>query len=243
MKIKKNLLYTILLAAIPASAQLSNISLDEYQQYLGRKGLDIHAVGEGNLLYSAASGSVFTDPNGGADPLNPAIPTTYGQQRQEKLQTTNFDLDMKYRPLDWASAHVIMRFQQDWQSYFMARSRPISFLWSSIDGTRTEGPLGFYYNFGNIQDKESPLSVWAPELDVLGDSKYFSRQKAETQADYFLNDNQRNLQGFKIGAALKIADDNEIKIGGVLSKLNRVASLDLDGKDGSETYWRSPTCR
>lgn len=216
----KTILFTAMMAAMPVLAQVSNINLDQYQQYLGRKGVEIHGSGTGNLLFSK---------------MSDASPVSMGQEHSEKLQTTWFDIDMKYRPKDWATAHLQTRFHQDWQSFFMARSRPISFLHASIDGkTMIGSDFGFAYSVGDFKEKYSPLSLWSPELDILGEPKIFKREREESQLDYVAGDNQRRLQGINTKMAYKLSPGNELRIKGLFSQVKRAQYLDKAGKDGSE---------
>lgn len=223
MKNNNRILLSSLLAAMPVMAQLSNISMDDYQQYLGRKGLEIKTSGVGNLVNSSVSGSALVN----------------GQETSEKMQTTLFDLDFKFRPKDWASARVIMRFHQDWQTYFMARSRAIGFRWASADGVKTVGEgFGLSYNVGDFKDSYSPLSLWAPELHTMGDSKYYANQAKEAQAEYFLGDEKRQLRGLNLKGVYRIQPGTEARLGGFYSRLKRQQYLDLNGKMGSESIQR-----
>lgn len=226
-KVSTTVLASVLLAAQFGVAQVSNIQLDEYQKYLGRKGLEVHARGTGNLLFSRAADQ------------NALIPLLQqGQEKAEKLQTTWFDLDMKYRPKDWLSARIILRLHQDWQTYFMARSRPLSFLWASADGKKTFGNgFGFSYSVGDFQEKYNPLTVWAPELNLMAEPKIFAREHQETQADYFVGDNQRTLQGGKLNSVYRLSEGNELQFNTLFSQIKRAQYLDKSGKDGSENTW------
>lgn len=224
MKNNNRILLSSLLAAMPIMAQVSNISLDDYQKYLGRKGLEIHTSGVGNLLNSSAVGSTAL---------------VQGQEQEEKMQTTLFDLDFKFRPKDWASARVITRFHQDWQAYFMARSRAIGFRWASADGVKTIGnDFGLSYSVGDFKDSYSPLSLWAPELQTMGDSKYYARQAEEAKAEYFLGDQKRQLRGVNMKGVYRLQPGTEVRLGGLYSRLKRQQYLDLNGKMGQEAIQR-----
>jgi hypothetical protein len=84
-----------------------------------------------------------------------------------KLETneyTSVDFDIKARPNEAISARVMFRMHQNWQNFFSDISNPIFSRWISIDGN----PLDmFRFNIGDFKEKYSPLTLWAPEIDIM----------------------------------------------------------------------------
>jgi hypothetical protein len=223
---KQSLLATVLLAAFPVMAQVSHVAMDPYENYQGRKGLEMKGSGTGQLLFSDAS-----DTDAGTN-----SPLVEGMEKGEKVQATWFDLSFKFRPKDNVSATTILRFHQDWQTYFMARSRPIQFLWTSIDGKhKPMDGLALGYSFGDFREKYSPLTLWSNETEVLGEPKIFARERKELRAEEFLfDDNKRPLQGMRANGVFQFAEGGEFRLDGQMSRLKRQQYLDFDGKNGSE---------
>jgi len=111
-----------------------------------------------------------------------------------KLETneyTSVDFDIKARPNEAISARVMFRMHQNWQNFFSDISNPIFSRWISIDGN----PLDmFRFNIGDFKEKYSPLTLWAPEIDIMYEPGIFARQRQFAMDEMFLGDNYRVLQ-------------------------------------------------
>ena len=122
-----------------------------------------------------------------------------------KLETneyTSVDFDIKARPNEAISARVMFRMHQNWQNFFSDISNPIFSRWISIDGN----PLDmFRFNIGDFKEKYSPLTLWAPEIDIMYEPGIFARQRQFAMDEMFLGDNYRVLQGVNLGFDAEVA--------------------------------------
>lgn len=148
----------------------------------------------------------------------------------ETTQFTSFDMDMSYRPYDFVGARAILRFHQDWQTFFATRSRIVGARWLSMDGNIAR-TLSF--NAGDFKQKYTPLTVWAPELDLLYEPEIFSGARSRLMEEQFLGDNNRNLQGLNLNFAKRINSPlTEIRADAIGSRIRRAEFLDADGWQG-----------
>jgi hypothetical protein len=122
-----------------------------------------------------------------------------------KLETneyTSVDFDIKARPNESISARVMFRMHQNWQNFFSDISNPIFSRWISIDGN----PLDmFRFSVGDFKEKFSPLTLWAPEIDIMYEPNIFARQRQFAMDELFLGDNYRVLQGINFGFDAEVA--------------------------------------
>ena len=137
-----------------------------------------------------------------------------------KLETneyTSVDFDIKARPNEAISARVMFRMHQNWQNFFSDISNPIFSRWISIDGN----PLDmFRFNIGDFKEKYSPLTLWAPEIDIMYEPGIFARQRQFAMDEMFLGDNYRVLQGINLGFDAEVAPlFNEFHFGFVGARL------------------------
>jgi hypothetical protein len=190
--------------AYDSSIQLTDIS-DSVSNIMARNGLEVYGSGEGEYYLSGVEG-------GATDKTRPEY---------EKTQTTRLDLGFKFRPHDVIGVNMLMRFQQDWQSFFMARHRPISFRWLSADGQ----VKGLKYSFGDIKEKYSPLTVWAPEINIYGEADIFAKERTELEKEEFLGDNNRVMQGAKVNGIVPLGGI-DIMVNGLYSRLQRAEFID-----------------
>lgn len=117
-------------------------------------------------------------------------------RRIETNEYTSVDFDIKARPNEVVSARVMFRMHQNWQNFFSDVTNPIFTRWISIDGN----PLGmFRFNVGDFKEKYSPLTLWAPEIDIMYEPNVFARMRRYAMDELFLGDNSRVLQGVNFG--------------------------------------------
>ncbi|MDB5048784.1 MAG: hypothetical protein JWO30_1855 [Fibrobacteres bacterium] len=145
----------------------------------------------------------------------------------ETTQFTSFDMDMSYRPYDFVGARAILRFHQDWQTFFATRSRIVGARWLSMDGNIAK-MLSF--NAGDFKQKYTPLTLWAPELDLVYEPEIFSSARTRLMDDQFLGDNNRLLQGLNLNFAKRINSPvTEIRADAIGSRIRRAEFLDANG--------------
>lgn len=121
---------------------------------------------------------------------------------KEANEYTSVDFDIKARPNEAVSARVMFRMHQNWQNFFSDVSNPIVSRWISIDGN----PLDmFRFNVGNFKEKYSPLTLWAPEIDIMYEPGIFARERQLAMDEMFIGENYRVLQGANFGFDAEIA--------------------------------------
>ncbi len=117
-------------------------------------------------------------------------------RKTETNEYTSVDFDIKARPNEAVSARVMFRMHQNWQNFFSDISNPIFTRWISIDGN----PLGmFRFNVGDFKEKYSPLTLWAPEIDIMYEPDVYARMRRYAMDEMFQGDNYRVLQGLNLG--------------------------------------------
>jgi hypothetical protein len=77
-----------------------------YERILAKNGIEIGGEINAEYFNSGLEGSAVVD-------------TLYSY---ETTQFTSFDLDMRYRPYNFVGARALLRFHQDWQTFFANRS-------------------------------------------------------------------------------------------------------------------------
>jgi hypothetical protein len=144
----------------------------------------------------------------------------------ETTQFTSFDLDMRYRPYDFLGARAMLRFHQDWQTFFATRSRILGARWLSMDGNIAK-TLSF--NVGDFKQKYTPLTVWAPELDLIYEPYIFSSARTRLMEEQFIGDNNRILQGLNLNFAKRLNSPlSEVRVDAIGSRIRRAEFLDQD---------------
>lgn len=137
-----------------------------------------------------------------------------------KLETNEYgsvDFDIKARPNEAISARVMFRMHHNWQNFYSEISSPIFSRWISIDGNPLEM---FRFSFGDFKEKYSPLTLWAPEIDIMYEPNIFARQRQFAMDEMFLGDNYRVLQGINLGFDAEVAPlFNEFHFGFVGARL------------------------
>lgn len=207
--------------------------LDERVESLeSRKGLEVFGVINGEFMRSEVYGLA----NMGEDPTQIGFVDPYAE-RMEKKQVTWLDLGLNFRPYETTQAKAIVRFSQDWQTFFASRSRPVSVRWLSMDGKFNKM---ISYNVGDFKQKYSPLTLWTPELEFIMEPKIFARDREELQYEHFLGDNERVLQGANVNfTSGSLGDVAEVRLDGLFSRVRRSEFLDAQGKQGQEAGYKS----
>lgn len=184
---------------------------DARERILSKHGVEIEGGIDAEYFRSGLDGSAV-------DPARHSYETT---------QFTAFDLDMRYRPYDFVGARAILRFHQDWQTFFATRSRIVGARWLSMDGNIAR-MLSF--NAGDFRQKYTPLTLWAPELDLAYEPDIFSEARARLMQEQFLGRNFRPLQGLNLSFAKRLRLPlSEIRADAIGSRVRRPEYLDGDG--------------
>ena len=117
------------------------------------------------------------------------------KRSNETAEFTSVDFDIKARPNTLTQGRLIFRMQQDWRNFYSDISNPIFSRWLSIDGS-LKGM--FFYNAGDFRQKFTPLTLYAPDIDILYEPELFAQQRAIAKNEVFLGDNERLLQGVNL---------------------------------------------
>jgi hypothetical protein len=120
----------------------------------------------------------------------------------ESNEFTSVDFDIKARPNENIAGRVIFRMHQNWQNFYSDISNPIFTRWLSIDGG---GRDMFRFNIGDYRAQYSPLTLYAPEIDILYEPQLFARQRQIAMDEVFVGNNDRLLQGVNFGFDAEIA--------------------------------------
>jgi hypothetical protein len=121
---------------------------------------------------------------------------------KEPNEYTSVDFDIKARPNEMVTARVLFRMHQNWQNFFSDVSNPIFTRWLSIDGNVKDM---FTFNAGNFKQKFSPLTLYAPEIEIMYEPTIFNRQRKLAMDENFVGENNRNLMGVNLAFDAEIA--------------------------------------
>ena len=214
MVLKRASLYSILGLALFSAARAETLTdrMDlAVEKMASKHGVEIGGGINSEYFNSSLGGSAASD-------------TAYSY---ETTQFTSFDMDMSYRPYDFVGARAIVRFQQDWQTFFATRSRIVGARWLSMDGN-IDRMLSF--NVGDFKQKYTPLTVWAPELDMIYEPEIFAGASSRLMEDQFIGDNNRDLQGLNLNFAKRLNSPvTELRADAIASRIRRAEYLDADG--------------
>lgn len=119
------------------------------------------------------------------------------RRNDEQIGYTSVDFDLRAKPNTETQARAIFRMHMDHASFFGSPYTPLETRWLSIDGGALDGML--YYHLGNMLQKWSPLTMWAPEVGYLYTPRIFAQAQSTAMDERFLGNNNRNLQGVNVG--------------------------------------------
>ncbi|MCL2219588.1 MAG: hypothetical protein FWC23_06060 [Chitinispirillia bacterium] len=183
----KKLFLFVLALAVCASAAEESLEgrVDGLQAQIDRAmakaGINFSGEFRANFLNSTVSGDDVLDP---------------GRKVSESVEYTSVDFDIVARPNTALSARAKFRMHQDWRIFFSDVQNPITTRWLSIDGSLMQGIVK--YNLGDYTKKLTPLTLWAPELDLLYEPEIFAAGRRFAMSEAFLGGNNRVLQGVNI---------------------------------------------
>lgn len=116
---------------------------------------------------------------------------------QENQAFTDVNLRFTARPSSETMIDVQLRLHKDWQSAYDENNNPIIGHWFSYDGTILNKHVDF--NLGYMRVGYTPLTVFAPQAEVLQEPEVFSEKRREALEKRNLDTtNRRLLQGLNI---------------------------------------------
>jgi hypothetical protein len=149
----------------------------------------------------------------------------------ERDEFVSADLDFHFHPWDFVRANVMLRLEAGMQDYFSAASKTIGVGWMNL-----EGNIGsdFYWVVGDFRQRYSPLTLNAPDVQVMYEPQIFSRERQMARTDAQLTGEERNLEGANLQFRRFLGEQaGEIRAEAIGARLRRVQVLDLSGANGN----------
>lgn len=116
---------------------------------------------------------------------------------QENQAFTDVNLRLTARPSSETMIDVQLRLHKDWQSAYDENNNPIIGHWFSYDGTILNKHVDF--NLGYMRVGYTPLTVFAPQTEILQEPEIFSEKRREALEKRNLDTTSRRLlQGLNI---------------------------------------------
>jgi hypothetical protein len=116
---------------------------------------------------------------------------------QENQAFTDVDLRLTARPSSETMIDVELRLHKDWQNSYDENNNPIIGHWFSYDGTILNKHVDF--NLGYMRVGYTPLTVFAPQTEILQEPEIFSEKRREALAKRNLDTTSRRLlQGLNV---------------------------------------------
>ena len=116
---------------------------------------------------------------------------------QENQAFTDVNLRFTARPSSETMIDVQLRLHKEWQSAYDENNNPVIGHWFSYDGTILNKHVDF--NLGYMRVGYTPLTVFAPQAEVLQEPEVFSEKRREALEKRNLDTtNRRLLQGLNI---------------------------------------------
>lgn len=149
----------------------------------------------------------------------------------ERTEFVNADLAFTFRPWEAVRVNAVLRLEAGMQNYFASSSKSISVPWMNVEGNIGSS---FYWVVGNFRQQYTPLTLFAPGIDIMYEPQIFARSRYMAQKQEFLEGNQRNLQGVNLQFRKYLNKDvGELRLEGILARLRRVQVMDFTGEVGN----------
>lgn len=158
---------------------------------------------------------------------------------EETVEFTSVDFDIRARPNTLTQGRAVFRMHQDWRNFFSDISNPIFTRWLSIDG---EAGGMFSYHAGDFRARYTPLTLFAPQIDLLYEPEAFARSRKTAMDEFFLGGNDRLLQGVNLAFDAEIVDVlQELHLDAIGSRLRNVETRVENGNKVTASVERSLT--
>ena len=149
----------------------------------------------------------------------------------ERNEFVNADFNVGFRPWESVRANAMLRLYAGMQDYFASAAKFIEVPWINV-----EGQIGnnFYWIVGDFRQQYSPLTLFAPDIDIMYEPQVFARKRHMAEKQQLLDGNQRNLQGVNLQFRADLGEAlGQIRAEGIFARLNRAQALDLSGAEGN----------
>ena len=159
---------------------------------------------------------------------------TYGAATMpdvERNEFVNADFNFGFRPWESVRANAMLRLYAGMQDYFASAAKIIEVPWLNV-----EGQVGnnFHWIVGDFRQQYSPLTLFAPDVDILYEPQVFARKRHMAEKQQLLEGNQRNLQGANLQFRMDLNDVfGQVRAEGIFARVNRAQMLDLSGAEGN----------
>lgn len=158
----------------------------------------------------------------------------YGRNTMPDTERNEFvtaDFNFNFRPWENVRANAMLRLYGGMQDYFAAAAKIIEVPWLNV-----EGQIGnnIYWTVGDFRQQYSPLTLFAPGLDILYEPTVFARKRHMAEKQQLLEGNQRNLQGANLQFRMELSEMlGEVRAEALVARINRAQPLDLSGAEGN----------
>jgi len=159
---------------------------------------------------------------------------TYGKNNKpdvERNEFVNADFNFGFRPWESVRANAMLRLYAGMQDYFASAAKIIEVPWLNV-----EGQIGnnFYWVAGDFRQLYSPLTLFAPDVDIMYEPTVFARKRHMAEKQQLLEGNQRNLQGVNLQFRKDLNDVfGQVRAEGLFARVNRAQAIDLSGAEGN----------
>ena len=159
---------------------------------------------------------------------------TYGKVAMPDVERNEFvdaDFNFGFRPWESVRANAMLRLYAGMQEYFASAAKIIEVPWLNV-----EGQVGnnFHWIVGDFRQQYSPLTLFAPDVDIMYEPQVFARKRHMAEKQQLLEGNQRNLQGANLQFRMDLNDIfGQVRAEGIFARLNRAQMLDLSGAEGN----------
>ena len=149
----------------------------------------------------------------------------------ERNEFVNADFNFGFRPWESVRANAMLRLYAGMQDYFASAAKFIEVPWINV-----EGQIGnnFHWVVGDFRQQYSPLTLFAPDVDIMYEPQVFARKRHMAEKQQLLDGNQRNLQGVNLQFRADLGEAlGQIRAEGIFARLNRAQALDFSGAEGN----------
>jgi len=159
---------------------------------------------------------------------------TYGKAIMPDVERNEFvdaDFNFGFRPWESVRANAMLRLYAGMQDYFASAAKIIEVPWLNV-----EGQIGnnFHWVVGDFRQQYSPLTLFAPDIDIMYEPQVFARKRHMAEKQQLLEGNQRNLQGANLQFRADLNDVfGQVRAEGIFARINRAQMLDLSGAEGN----------
>lgn len=181
------------------SATIRRRLAEMYHEVLTRGGLSVGGEFRSETARSGISGRAALD----------TVPSVEG------VTYTSVDLDLRARPHDAARGRAVLRLHSDWRNLWSGPRASIFSRWLSIDGNVGEGI--FRYNVGDFKQRYTPLTLHAPQIDLLYEPAVFALDRHMAMDEEFVSGNERLMQGINLrfDARVTVGDEEHTLFDGL----------------------------